>query len=175
HSTTSRDACHLCRDWTIQPRVTPAPLEALLPCPSVRCGQPIRRWAVGVRTAPRKPPTLEWSLDSLIRAGWTEPRVFADGPVALRDRHAFLPVTLRESPIGAWPNFYLGLIELLMREPDADTYLMVEGDVVYYDRQDLRAYLEAVVWPGTTPGILSLYCPATYDRAEAGWHELRKR
>ena len=170
HMTTTLDACHRCRDWDVQPRPRPRALDRLLPLPPERCGPPVRRWAVGVTTAPRKPPVLDWSLDSLIRAGWPEPRLFADRTVPIARRSAHLAVTLRDDRVGAWPNFYLGLIELLMRDPDADAYMMVEDDVLYYDRQDLRAYLEAVLWPGAEPCLVSLYCSAAYTRPEAGWY-----
>ena len=79
-------------------------------------------------------------------------------------------MTRRSGPVGSWPNFHLTLLELLMREPDADAYLMAEDDVLYYDRQDLRSYLERVLWPGGRPGIVSLYCPSGYERPEDGWH-----
>ena len=170
HDSTTLEACHWCRDWSDSPRPAPRPLAQLLPPPGRRCASRVRTWAVGVTTAPRQPATLEWSLDSLIRAGWTEPWLFQDAPVPIARRFAHLPTTVRTWPVGAWPNFYLALIELLMREPDADAYLVVEDDVLYYDRQNLREYLEGSLWPGASPGLVSLYCPARYTRQGAGWH-----
>jgi hypothetical protein len=46
----------------------------------------------------------------------------------------------------------------------------MEDDVIFYDRQDLRAYLEQVLWPSDPPGLISLYCPPSYSRPGAGWH-----
>ena len=170
HTTTTLDGCHLCRDWARRPGPAPAPLDRLLPPPETRCGPTVRSWAVGVTTAPREPSTLDWSIDSLARAGWPAPRLFEDTAVCVARRSAHLAVSPRQERLGAWPNFYLALIELLMREPDVDAYLMVEDDVLYYDRQDVRAYLERALWPGNTPGLVSLYCPAAYSRPDAGWH-----
>ena len=35
-----------------------------------------------------------------------------------------------------------------MREPEADAYLLLEDDVLFFDREDLRVYLEDVLWRG---------------------------
>ena len=105
HVTTTALECHRCRDWAERPRPEPRPLCELLPGAEPRGGPPVRRWAVGVRTAPRTPPSLDWSLDSLARAGWEEPRVFADGAVERSARSCHLPMTLRDTPIGAWPRW----------------------------------------------------------------------
>jgi len=72
--------------------------------------------------------------------------------------------------VGAWPNYYLALAELLMRQPHADAYLMAQDDAVFYGRQDVRAYLEQILWPGDRPGLVSLYCSSAYTQPAAGWH-----
>jgi hypothetical protein len=72
--------------------------------------------------------------------------------------------------VGAWSNYYLAMVELLMRAPEADAILLVQDDVLFYDRQDLRGYLERCLWPTDPPGIVSLYCSAAYSRDEPGWH-----
>jgi hypothetical protein len=72
--------------------------------------------------------------------------------------------------MGAWPSFYLGLNELVYRHPDADAYLMVQDDVLFYDRQNLRAYLEdEVLWPTDPPGVISLFCGAICSRSGCRW------
>jgi hypothetical protein len=146
------------------------PIEALLPVPRRRCGPPVSRWAVGVTTAPRQLATLEYCLESLAITGWTSPRLFVDGPVPLPNRFAAVPLTQRDRPSGAWPNFYLGLAELAMRDPDADAYLMVQDDAVLYAHSGLRAYLEQILWPGDEDGIVSLFCSREYTQPLAGWH-----
>lgn len=147
-----------------------APIEHLVPPPEKRWGPRIHRWAVGVTTAPRRQPTLDLCLDSLARAGWDGPRLFVDSTVTIPDRFTHLPLTLRETKIGAWPNYYLALMELLMRDPGADAFMLVQDDAIFYDRQDLRGHLEQVLWPADPIGLVSLYCSKAYTRPKAGWH-----
>ena len=143
--------------------------SAVLPLPRLRHGRAVRLWSVGVTTAPRRRPTLEWTLDSLVRAGWTTARLFVDSSVTIPQRYASFPVTYREPKVGAWPNFYLGLAELLMRDPFADAYLMLQDDVELHDRANLREYLERFLWPTDPPGPVSLYCSGPTVRPTAGW------
>jgi hypothetical protein len=172
HRETTLHDCYRCRDWADRPGREPVPLERLVPPPAERRGPGVHRWAVGVTTAPRQQATLEWCLNSLIRAGWEAPRLFMDSAVAVAGRFADLPVSLREDKLGAWPNYYLALAELLMREPEADAFLLVQDDVVLYDRHDLRAYLEQVLWPADPVGAVSLFCSSAYTRPQPGWHRL---
>jgi hypothetical protein len=174
HQRTTRDRCLLCRDWSDRPRPAPRPLGTLLP-PPPRRGPAVRSWAVGVRSAPRNVPTLDWTLDSLARAGWDSPRIFEDLATAIAPRHAKCPVSRREPAVGAFPNFYLGLAELLLRHPEADAYLMVEDDVLFYDRQNLREHLEQVLWPSDPAGVISLYCSAADSRQDPGWYQKEGR
>jgi hypothetical protein len=171
HGETTVDECACCRDWVEQAgSPSPPPLEQLVPPPATRQGPAVRCWAVGVTTAPRRQPTLEWCLDSLIRAGWSQPRLFMDPAVPLAERFAHLPVTRREGRLGAWPNYYLALAELLLRDPGADAYLLVQDDAVFEDRHDLRGYLERSLWPADLVGAVSLFCSRAYAQPNAGWH-----
>jgi hypothetical protein len=170
HETTTEAQCQWCRDWAEVPGPPPAPLTQLVPPPALRRGPRIESWAVGVTTAPRRQETLSWCLDSLRRAGWDPPRLFVDSRVEIAPRFARWPVTLREPAVGAWPSYYLGLAELLLREPAADAYLMVQDDAFFYDKDDLRVYLEQVLWPVWPLGAVSLYCPMVYTQPSAGWH-----
>ena len=166
----------MCRDWTKHRPVSPfLKLDELIPLPKDRCGPSVTRWAVGVTTAPRREPTLEYCLDSIARAGWQEPRLFLDGTARLPTRHAHLPITWREDSVGAWPNWYMALAELILQQPDADAYVMLQDDVVLFDRELLRLYLERVLWPGNRPGIVSLFYtglnPNTgWFEAQGAWH-----
>jgi hypothetical protein len=172
HRETTRSACQRCRDGADRPRPAPPRLKQLVPPPAHRRGPKIVHWAVGVTSAPRRRPTLDWCLDSLIRAGWETPRLFLDSAVTIADRFADLPVSLRESKLGAWPNYYLTLVELLMREPLADAFLLVQDDVVVCDQQNLREYLEEALWPDDPLAAVSLYCSSAYTQAAAGWHAI---
>lgn len=134
------------------------------------------RWAVGMTTAPRRIPTLERSLASVANAGWSQVRLFAEPNTDLKNRseHA---ITQRDYVLGAFPNFYLGLSELFLRDPHAQAYLMFQDDVEI--AAGARKYLERVLWPQPTEqcGIVSLYCPshhlsnghAGFQIESAGW------
>ncbi|MBX3444031.1 MAG: hypothetical protein KF774_16600 [Planctomyces sp.] len=162
------------------PRLTPDPasngrcsLRALLPAPRRQSGPPVRRWAVGVTTAPRQSPTLDECLARLAQAGWPAPRLFIDGDVSLAADFQQLPQTRRNPQIGAWPSYYLGLAELLLREPDADAFLMLQDDALLCDDPDARGYLESVLWPGRAPGIASLFCSRADTQPQPGWAEFQ--
>lgn len=112
-------------------------------------------WAVGVTTAPRPQPTLERTLSSLSAAGWERPRLFAEPGTALPSAFASLPQSRRESRLGAFSNWYLGLTELFFREPRADAYLMCQDDAVF--ALGARDYLETTLWPAANVGVVSIY------------------
>jgi hypothetical protein len=148
-------------------------LNELLGKPAGNCSKGVKKWAVGVTTAPRRQPTLETCLDYLVRAGWDNLRLFVDDRASsLSLRHAHLPVSLRQPSVGAWPNYYLALSELLCRHPDADALMVVQDDACFYDRESLREYLERTLWPTDPPGLVSLYCSSAYTHEESGWHQM---
>ena len=147
HIETTTAECRRCRDWKDKPLDASVPIERLLPPPARRTGSRVRHWAVGVTTAPRPQPTLSSCLDSLLLAGWEVPRLFVDSAVTVADRFSDLPLTFRETKLGPWPNYYLALLELLMREPEADAFMLVQDDVIFDDRYNLREYLEGMLWP----------------------------
>lgn len=164
HQSTTIQQCVKCRDYKPRP-------------PS----QKVARWAIGMTTAPRALGTLNRTLRSLRKAGWTE-RVHLFAEAGTRTWAARLiggPLALirRKSPkLGAWSNFFLGLQELYLRQPDADAYLMVQDDVVFC--RDLRAYLEDKLWPkDAAVGVVSLHTPghltaaktSGFFHAELGW------
>jgi hypothetical protein len=107
-----------------------------------------------------------------MRAGWDRPRLFIDSGVTIPERFDHLPLTFRETKLGAWPNYYLALAELLMREPDADAFLILQDDALLHHRHPVREYLEQALWPVDPIGAVSLYCSKAYTRAAAGWHAL---
>jgi hypothetical protein len=130
---------------------------------------------VGVVSSPRLQPTLTATLDSLARAGWDAPHLFLDGTVRVPERFAHLPGVLREPRVGCWPNYYLGLAELLMRHPDADAYLLAEDDALFYDGEVLREYMEQMLWPDRRSCLVSLYCPSLNSAPAFGWRPLRPK
>jgi hypothetical protein len=101
--------------------------------------------------------------------------LFAEPGVILPKRFAGLPCTRRDVPLGPFPNWYLALAELVMREPKVDPYFLCQDDVVFC--RGLRAYLEERLWPAPKVGVVSLYRPShfTSDKvkgfhvADRGW------
>ncbi|MCA9050655.1 MAG: hypothetical protein KDA89_18080 [Planctomycetaceae bacterium] len=157
-----------------QQNTTISEICSLIPRPRNRCGPRVREWAVAVTTAPRQQATLDHCLQSLAIAGWANPRIVIDGDVSIPERWRMLPVTQRLPKIGAWPSYYLTLIELLMRSPGAEAFMIVQDDVVFFQHPGLREYMESVLWPGDQPGIVSLYCSRAYAASEHGWHSLNE-
>ena len=173
HQRTTVDACRACHDWALRrPKSRLLNLDEIIPLPIERCGT-VRKWSVAVTTSPRRDTTLEATLDSLVRAGWPELHLFVDGTVQLPTRYAHLPITWREDGLGAWPAWYFALAESVLKRPDADAYMMLQDDVVLFDRECLRAYLERALWPGKKPGIVSLFFSASDRRA--GWFDAHRR
>ncbi|QDT35559.1 class I SAM-dependent methyltransferase [Thalassoglobus polymorphus] len=169
----SEAKCLLCSEHQSQDFDDSPPLLKRLPLE--RKGNPVKSWMVGVTTSPRRIPTINRTLDSLRRAGWSSPWLFLDSAVDIAERHAHLPVTFREAATGAWPNYFLSLSELVMRAPDADAYMIIQDDALLTQSEKLRNYLEKVLWPHEDIGVISLFCSSAYDQKEEGWHELKEQ
>lgn len=125
----------------------------------------ISEWAIGVTTAPRAHETIEECLESVERAGWSRLRIFAEPRSHVPHGDAF-SLTQRDERLGAFPNWYLALAELIMRQPHADAYFMIQDDAIL--AEGLRAYLESNLWPAKRVGVVSVYCPSHYS--EGGRH-----
>jgi hypothetical protein len=117
----------------------------------------IRNWAVGVLTAPRPVPTLDRTLSSLQRAGWSDARVWRDRGLRPGEGN-FCPWRER-------------LAFLLREVPDADAYFLPEDDVVFC--RELRTYLQRALWPEDPSKIAlcSVFTPEAYFSDKAGWHQ----
>jgi hypothetical protein len=138
----------------------------------------VSTWAVGVTTAPRRKETLSRCLKSLLLAGWNDFRLFAEPGSPIPSAFLTSPITQRDRLLGAFPNWYLGLAELHLREPRAAAYFLLQDDAIL--AEGLRAYLENTLWRATCVGVVSAYCPSHYsmginrgyrleDRGKATW------
>lgn len=138
-------------------------------------------WAAGVMTVPARLETLlPATLASLAAAGFDKPRLFVDGcreecvircqALQLHNRqHPLAGYTCRFPAVGAFGSFYLSLVELLVRQPLADRYLMAQDDILLV--RNLRGYLDRCPYP--VNGYLSL---CTYPENQriapaSGWFE----
>lgn len=101
----------------------------------------------GITTVPeRADGLLPATLYSLAVAGFDRPRLFVDGSDdPLRYWAWDVSVTVRGDRIGNFGNWYLGMVELFCREPEADRFVMFEDDIVVC--RGLREYLERVDLP----------------------------
>lgn len=126
-------------------------------------GRRLARVAAGLTTTARETSTLVRTIESLEAAGFERPHLFVDGPL---ETPAGLPATRRDSSLGGWPNYWLGLTELVARQPGADGFLMVQDDVVFM--QGTREFVGRFEIPADA-GVLSLFC-AVCDNGPFGWH-----
>lgn len=128
------------------------------------CNDRPLKWSVGVVTAPRPNACyLDRSLQSLENAGWKEVVIFAE-PGSITPSNS----VTRRKKFGDWSNWACGLYELLLTEPDADYFMMVEDDCVVC--QGSKTYLEENINKLLPFGSLSLYCPERYCRKYIGFH-----
>lgn len=169
------DSIPLAEQVDDQPNVALPDVGHLIPRPRHRYGRQVRRWAVAVTTAPRSQMTLDRCLSSIVAAGWADIRIMIDGEVDISEEWRDFPSTQRTPSAGAWPSYYLTLVELLMRSPDADAFMVVQDDVVLFRHPNLREYLESVLWPHPEEGIVSLFCSRAYSSEDYGWHIMKER
>jgi hypothetical protein len=135
----------------------------------------INNWSVGITTAPRKQNTLSMTLNSLKAAGWESPRLFAEPGTEIPPEYQTLPLSERDEVMGAFPNWYLALTELVLRTPRAEAFMICQDDVLF--SKNLRDYLELNLWPADQVGVVSIYCPSHYQqttnsgfiREDRGW------
>ncbi|QDV45149.1 hypothetical protein Enr13x_50230 [Stieleria neptunia] len=158
--------------------VTADEIANYLPRPQVsesRSAGKVATWSVGVTTAPRRLPTLERSVRSVLDSGWHDPVLFVDGDVDVPASLGTLATCRRTPAVGAFPNYVLSLGELFMRDPHADAYLMIQDDALLLGTPAMREYLQTVLWPGDGAWIASLYCSKQYTQASTGWHTFPDR
>ncbi|QDT44045.1 hypothetical protein Pan241w_41500 [Gimesia alba] len=135
----------------------------------------ITHWSVGITTAPRTEPTLNQTIDSLRKAGWDQLQIYAEPGVEIPADSQNLLIVPRTERLGAFPNWYLALTEMLLRDPKAEAYLLCQDDVLI--AENTRAYLERRLWPAAEIGVVSIYCPSHYQqnstpdfiREDRGW------
>lgn len=134
-------------------------------------------WAYGVTTVPkRRQRELPVTLESLKAAGFDKPRLFIDGAKDDTEYAEFgLETTCRWPTIRTFGNWVLGLIELYIRQPNADRYAIFQDDFVTY--RNLKAYLEQIHYP--EKGYLNLYTFPENQRLappnHTGWYEANQR
>jgi hypothetical protein len=104
-------------------------------------------WQCGLTTVPdRRHELLPNTLASLVRAGFPTPHLFVDNlqshaqAIELNYPALDCAVTYRIPRVGAMNNWWLGFVELYVRNPWADRYAMFEDDLLAC--LSLREYLD---------------------------------
>jgi hypothetical protein len=126
-------------------------------------------WEYGITTVDqRQTTTLPITVASLRKAGFDKPRLFVDGSNALASYAVQfqLPVIVRGiDNIRTFGNWYLAMVEMYMRNPNADRYSLFQDDIIA--SKGLKEYLEHTPYPngkdGRPKGYLNLI---TYPQNE---------
>jgi len=96
----------------------------------------------GIRCVDRAPSLLPQTIESAREAGLGDRfYLFMDGSfdVPIIDEES-LVIIRREERAGAWPNFFLSLAEMYLRDPHADLFLLLEDDIIFC--RELDKYLQ---------------------------------
>lgn len=113
-------------------------------------------WSYGVTTIPeRRHKLLPATLESLSAAGFDKPRIFVDGVLPggegdywqlrsyVLQKH--LPITVRHDRIRVYGHWYMSLLELYLRCPEADRFALFQDDILAV--RNLRQYLDTCTYP----------------------------
>lgn len=155
-------ACETCNDYIPKPKVEVDRSKILnsVPTPTKITVNPIPKqipqhhngngssikWAYGVTTVPERiNHHLPKTLNSLTDAGFGNPRLFVDGGTEEQYRHFGLKVTTRNPKVRAYANWYMSLLELFMRNPDAQRFAIFQDDIKCV--RNLRPYLDQLLFP----------------------------
>lgn len=140
------------------------------------------RWASLVTTVPERRKTfLPTTLRSLHLAGFSDPTIYVDGDKGpWTDVEEYYKVVYREERIRPYGHWLLAVLETMIRNPEAQYYLVAQDDFVTY--KNLRQYLEHCIQRRQYPnhGYWNLYSfpenenlvPKRKDTSEpiSGWH-----
>jgi hypothetical protein len=108
------------------------------------------KWAYAVMTCrQRLTDLLPLTLASLKQGGFDAPRLCVDGvthaEAAALEQRLSLPVSARNPALHIAHNWTLTLVELYLRQPDADRFAVLQDDFVCV--RNLRQYLEQTPFP----------------------------
>lgn len=122
------------------------PIKYVKPINSAKHQSSSIKWAYGITTVPERiEHHLPRTLNSLLDAGFGNPRLFVDGGTESQYAHLGLQVTTRNPKVKAYANWYLSLLELFMRNPDAQRFAIFQDDIKAV--KNLRPYLDRLPFP----------------------------
>lgn len=123
-------------------------------------GKSEHKWFVAVTTAPRKEPTLQVCLDSLVINGW-RPYVFAEpGSYQFLGEEYKQNFIQHETKKGVWWN-WIESCKYALENSDADIIMTVQDDSLFHP--DSKIMTERFLWPSEDVGFVSLYTPKHYS------------
>jgi len=148
------------QDCTPVSLATSGPPKAKIIVPKRKIDKPQKkiRWAYGITTVEtRADLLLPKTIQALKHGGFPSPRLFVDGmpPIAAEEQYGKykLHITARFPQVKTFANWYLSLIELYLRDPQAARYAIFQDDMSCY--RNLRTYLDGIKIP--EKGYLNLY------------------
>ena len=135
----------------------------------------MKKWSYGVTSVKsRLQSLLPQTLASLKLAGFEKPTLFIDDidhSIASECSKKFgLIVVNRQPQIKTYGNWLLTLLELYIRDPNADRYAIFQDDITVY--KNLRFYLDECEYP--KKGYLNIYTfPSNQLLADRqlGWYK----
>lgn len=123
-------------------------------------GKAKHNWFVAVTTAPRKSPTLQTCLDSLVINGW-RPHIFAEpGNYSFLGQEFHENIHFNEEKRGVWWNWIVSA-RYALENSDADIIMTVQDDSLFHP--DSKEFAEKLLWPSPDVGFVSLYTPKHYS------------
>ena len=131
------------------------------------------RWCYGVTThISRRDTTLPITLESLRAGGFNSPHLFIDGCRESNEyKHFGLDMTCRYPVVKTFGNWSLSVLELLMRDPQAERFAIFQDDFI--TSIGLREYLESCQYPPNS--YLNLFTFRDNEKVingkPVGWYE----
>jgi hypothetical protein len=117
-------------------------------------------WFVAVTTAPRRVPTVNTCLESLVLAGFS-PYVFAEPNTNGLDVEAYgARLIQNEERKGVWHN-WIHSARYAIENSDAEIIMTVQDDSLFHP--DSKIFTESILWPAKDVGFVSLYTPKHYS------------
>lgn len=117
------------------------------------------KWFVAVTTAPRKDPTLQTCLDSLLINGWN-PYIFAEPGVYDVEQAFKENLMMHTTRKGVWWN-WIESCRYALNNSDAEIIMTVQDDSLFHP--DSKKLAESFLWPREDVGFISLYTPKHYS------------
>lgn len=117
-------------------------------------------WFVAVTTAPRRDPTLQVCMDSLMINDW-RPYVFAEpGNYSFIGEEYKQNFILNDTKKGVWWN-WVDSCKYALENSNAKIIMTVQDDSLFHP--DSRIMTEKFLWPSSDVGFISLYTPKHYS------------